>query len=92
VDSPIRVIRIDTLQDGSSLVMRAAGSVAGPDVGVLRETIVRDGVPDILDLSEVGFVDAEGASTLLGLEALGAMLVGAEPFVELLLRTRAGRE
>lgn len=84
------MIRIDTFQDGSSLVMRAAGSVAGADVRVLRDTIVRDGVPDVLDLSEVGFVDAEGANTLLGLEARGAILVGAEPFVELLLRTRAG--
>jgi hypothetical protein len=84
------VIRIDSLQQGSSAVVRVAGSVAGPDVAVLRDLIARDGLPDRIDLSEVEYVDAEGASELLGLEARGAALVGAEPFVELLLRTGQG--
>jgi anti-anti-sigma regulatory factor len=84
------VIRIDSLQQGPSVVMRLAGSLSGPDVGVLRDSVVRQGLPDRIDLSEVEFVDAEGASELLGLEARGARLVGAEPYVELLLRDRPG--
>jgi hypothetical protein len=43
-----------------------------------------------LGVERVEFVDAEGASELLGLEARGATLVGAEPYVELLLRDRPG--
>jgi hypothetical protein len=84
------VIRIDSLQQGSAVVVRVAGSVAGPDVTVLCDLVARDGLPDEIDLSEVGFVDAEGASALLGLEARGAALVGAEPFIELLIRAGQG--
>ena len=84
------VIRIDAIREGSSLVFRVAGSIAGPDVAVLQDSVSRQGLPDRIDLSEVEFVDAEGASELLGLEARGAELVGAEPFVELLLRAPPG--
>ena len=82
------VIRIDSLEKGPARVLHLAGSVAGPDVAVLRELIGREGVPDRIDLSDVEFVDSEGADALLGLEARGASLVAAEPFVELLLRRR----
>ncbi len=84
------VIRIDSLQQGPSVVIRLAGSLAGPDVGVLRDSIARQGLPNRIDLSEVEFVDAEGARMLLDLEGRGAALVGAEPYVELLLRDRPG--
>jgi len=84
------VIRIDSLQQGPSVVMRLAGSLAGLDVGVLRDSVARQGLPDRIDLSEVEFVDTEGARTLLDLEARGARLVGAEPYVELLLRAGPG--
>lgn len=84
------VIRIDSLQQGLSVVLHLAGSLAGLDVGVLRDSVARQGLPDQIDLSEVEFVDAEGASTLLSLEARGATLVGTPPFVDLLLHTRPG--
>ena len=84
------VIRIDSLKEDSTVVMHVAGSLAGSDVAVLRDSVARQGVPDEIDLSEVQFVDAEGARELVGLEARGASLVGAAPFIELLLRTRSG--
>ena len=84
------VIRIDTFREGPLLVMHVAGSLAGSDVAVLGETVSAQGLPNRLDLAEVEFVDPAGASALLGLEARGAALVGAEPYVELLLREQAG--
>jgi hypothetical protein len=84
------VIRIDTFRDGPVLVMHVAGSLAGSDVAVLGETVAVEGLPNRVELSEVEFVDEEGASALLGLEARGSALVGAEPYVELLLRAGPG--
>jgi anti-anti-sigma regulatory factor len=81
------VIRIDGLRQESGFVLHVAGSVAGADVDVLRESVARQGLPDQIDLSEVQFVDAEGANELVGLEARGAILVRTQPFIELLLRT-----
>jgi hypothetical protein len=83
-------MRIDTFREGPVLVMHVAGSLAGSDVAVLGETVAVEGLPHRVELSEVEFVDAGGASALLGLEARGAALVGAEPYVELLLRARPG--
>jgi anti-anti-sigma regulatory factor len=84
------VIRIDTFREGSLLVMHVAGSLAGSDVAVLGETVAVEGLPHRVELSGVEFVDAEGASALLGLEARGTSLVGAEPYVDLLLRAKPG--
>jgi hypothetical protein len=84
------VIRIDLSREGPTLVMRIAGVLAGGDVSILRDAIARDGVPDRLDLAEVEFVDSDGATALLALEARGTALVGAEPYVELLLRAPPG--
>jgi anti-anti-sigma regulatory factor len=81
------VIRIDSLREESRFILHVAGSVAGPDVAVLRESVARQGLPYQIDLSGVQFVDAEGANELVGLEARGAMLVRTQPFIELLLRT-----
>jgi anti-anti-sigma regulatory factor len=82
------VIRIDSSRHDSTLVLRVAGSVAGLDVAVLRDSVAHQGLPEQIDLSGVRFVDAEGAGALLDLEARGVRLVGAEPYVELLLRSR----
>jgi hypothetical protein len=81
------VIRIDTLRQDSAFIMHVAGSVAGPDVAVLRDSISCQGLPAQIDLSEVQFLDAEGANALLGLEERGVALVRTQPFIELLLRS-----
>lgn len=81
------VIRIDVSRESSTLVMRVAGSLSGRDVVVLVDAVAGHGVPGRLDLSDVAFVDAEGAREVLDLEALGTALVGTQPFVALLLRT-----
>jgi hypothetical protein len=59
--------------------MRVAGTIAGPDVVVLQDAVARQGLPHRIELSEVDFVDPEGASALLSLEAQGVMPVGAVP-------------
>jgi hypothetical protein len=84
------VIRIDTVQQGPPLVLRVSGSISGPDVAVLRDSVSRQGLPGRIELAEVDFVDPDGAKALLELEARGARLVGPEPFVELLLRNSRG--
>ena len=84
------VIRIDTLREGPELVLRVAGSLAGSDVAVLQESVASQRLPKRIDLSDVEFVDAQGALALLGLEGRGVVLTGVEPYVELLLR--AGSE
>lgn len=84
------MIRIDTVPQGSSLVLRVAGSLSGPDVGVLRDSVARLGLPERIELAEVEFVDPDGAKALLELEARGARLVGPPPFIEMLLRVRPG--
>lgn len=66
--------------------MRVAGTVAESTVAVLRHAVAQHGVPHHLDLSEVEFVDTDGASTILELETRGAVIVGAQPYTELLLR------
>jgi len=85
-----QVIRIDTVQLGPSLALRVSGSISGPDVGVLRDSVARQGLPERIELAEVDFVDPDGAKALLELEARGVRLVGPAPFVELLLRARPG--
>ena len=72
------------------LVFRVAGSISGPDVAVLRDSVAGQGLPDRIELSGVDFVDPEGATALLDLEVRGARLVAVAPFIELLLRTRPG--
>jgi len=84
------VIRIDTLKEGPEVVLRVAGSLSGSDVLVLEDSVASQRLPKRIDLSELEFMDSEGASALLSLEARGVTLVGAEPYVELLLRARPG--
>ncbi len=70
--------------------MRVAGTVAASDLAVLRDAVAGSDLPDRVDLAEVELVDSGGAKVLLDLEARGARLVGATPYVELLLRTPPG--
>jgi anti-anti-sigma regulatory factor len=86
----IQVIRIDAVVEGLLLVLRVAGSVSGADVAVLRDAVLRGGLPASIELSGVDFVDPDGAAELLALEARGTRLVGTPPFIELLLRVRPG--
>lgn len=84
------VIRIDTLREGPEVVLRVAGSLAGSDVAVLQDSVASQRLPKRIDLSEVEFVDEQGACALLGLEERGVVLTGVEPYVELLLRASSG--
>jgi hypothetical protein len=86
------VIRVDTSGVGPSLVMRVAGSVTGRDADVLGEAVAVHGLPDRIDLSEVDSVDAEGVRAILALEARGATIVGADPYVDLILRSKKEEE
>lgn len=76
--------------EGLLLVLRVAGSISGEDVGVLRDAVLREGLPARIELSGVDFLDARGAAELLALEERGTRLVETPPFIELLLRLRLG--
>jgi hypothetical protein len=83
--SPDVTIRISTLEGNHERVVRVDGWLAACDVLAL-EAEVGDGVRGTrLDLAELRSADAAGVVALRGLQARGAVLHGAAPFLRLLL-------
>lgn len=67
-----------------TFTLRLEGQVIGPWVQELRqicEPLLGDGTTLALDLADVGFADHGGVSLLWSLQARGAMLLNASPFV-----------
>jgi anti-anti-sigma regulatory factor len=75
--------------DKHSRTLRLEGQLSGPWVEELRhacEGILNDGLSLKLDLSEITFLDHQGALLLVGLKARRATLSGSSPFVSEQLR------
>src|SRR4029453_17059845 len=87
------MMRITQVLDGETATrLRVEGRIAGHDGGALRAAcephLAAPGAL-VLDLAEVSFVDAAGASALRDLERRGALLVGRSGFVAQLLQAVA---
>ena len=75
--------------DKLSRTLCLEGQLSGPWVEELRhvcEGILNDGLSLKLDLSEITFVDRQGALLLVGLTARRVTLSGSSPFVSEQLR------
>ena len=78
-------LRIIPIGPGPPATMKLDGRLTGEAVLELRR--VCEGVkgPLVLDLTDLQFADRHGVSTLRELRAQGAELIGASPYLQLLL-------
>ena len=72
-------------------VISLHGRLSGAEVGELERVAADAQLPVTIDLAQLVGVDADGLRALRGQQERGARLVGASPFVELLLEQAAGR-
>jgi hypothetical protein len=82
------MLRISLTQQGATTTVGVEGRLAGPSVDELRQVLesLGAGTPRLaLDLTGVGFVDAEGEALLRRWLGLGAELSDASAFVAALL-------
>lgn len=71
--------------DSGVRVMRLEGWLEGEAVAELERIVSVGSGPVRLDLSELRSADTAGLAALRGLRAAGASLVGASPYIKLLL-------
>ena len=83
------MLRIDTIEDGGTAIMRLEGRMIGAWVEEVRRSC-RDelgrGAAVTLDLSAVSFVDADGVVLLRELASRHVALANSTPFVAAQLR------
>jgi len=78
-------IRIDHTYSGSETVVHIAGHLAGVAVQEFQDMCDSFEEPFVVDLSSLLFADDEGINALRAIIDRGAQVLGASPFVELLL-------
>ena len=78
-------MRITVAQDGSTARLAVAGQVVGEDSAELLRVCEELPGPKTLELGGLQFVDRQAASVLRDLQARGVVLVGASPYVRLVL-------
>ena len=71
--------------DAGTRVVRLEGWLDGEAVGELERVVNGGSGPLRLDLSELRSADTAGLDALRALRAAGASLVGASPYIRLLL-------
>ena len=84
---PMR-FRIDIDREEDRTVLRVSGTLRGPAVDELDRVCRQAERPLAVDLCEVMTVDGFGVVLLRELSAKGARLIGASPYVKLLLETQ----
>jgi hypothetical protein len=87
---PDVTIRIMNMVDGPGRTVRIDGWLAAADVAVLEEAVGAGARGTRLELADLRSADTAGVAALRGLEARGALLYGAAPFLRLLLGERTG--
>jgi hypothetical protein len=85
-------IRITVVQEGESSRLRVDGPLVGDDSAELRRVYEELPGSKTVDLGGVQFVDGRAAVVLRDLQAGGATLVGASPYVRLVLGQPATEE
>ena len=83
------MIRITTTVRGGVTTINADGRLMSEDAAELMRVCEGCDVPVVIDLSDLTFADAEGAEVLQKLRAAGATLVGARPYVAIVLEEGA---
>lgn len=86
------MIKITRLSDATAPVvrLRVEGRIvlrAASEIEHACRDALAEGLPVLLDVSGVAFVDAAGAETLAALERRTATIVGCSPFIGALLRS-----
>ena len=71
--------------DSGVRIVRLEGWLEGEAVGELERVVTGEAGPLRLDLSELRSADTAGLDALRALRAAGASLVGASPYIRLLL-------
>ena len=71
---------------GSVTTIKADGRLMSGDTAELMRVCEGCDVPVVIDLSDLTFADDEGAEVLKKLRAGGATLVGARPYVAMVLK------
>jgi ABC-type transporter Mla MlaB component len=79
-------VRIIRAVSSETTVLQIAGRLTTEDVGVLTEEFQAINGAVTLELSELQSADPDGVTTLLEIVSLGAVLRGASPYIELLLK------
>ena len=79
------MIRITTAVKGRVTTVKADGRLMSGDTVELLRVCEGCDVPVVIDLSDLTFTDDEGVAVLKKLRAGGATLVGARPYVALVL-------
>jgi hypothetical protein len=82
-------IRITSVSEGPGRTVRVDGWLVACDVAALEEAVGDCVRGTRLELADLRSADAAGVAALRGLEARGARLHGAAPFLRLLLGTGA---
>lgn len=80
------VIRITTTQKESVTTVKADGRLLSADTAELIRACDVCPAPLVIDLSDLTFADDEGAEVLKKLRAGGATLVGARPYVAMVVK------
>ena len=68
------------------MTIKADGRLLSEDAGELVRLCEGCLAPVVIDLSDLSFADADGATVLKGLRARGAKLVGTRPYVAMVLQ------
>jgi hypothetical protein len=85
-------IRITVVREGENSTLRVDGPLVGDDSAELRRVYEELPGSKTVDLGGVQFVDGRAAVVLRDLRAEGATLVGASPYVRLVLGQPATEE
>jgi anti-anti-sigma regulatory factor len=85
-------LRIDVSNGKSGASVRVAGRLDGAAARELWETCLEQRGAVTLDLQDLTSADTEAIETLRGLRDIGGRIVGASPYVRLLLRSAMGDE
>ena len=74
---------------GRLTTVKADGRLMSGDTAELMRVCEGCDVPVVIDLADLTFADDEGATVLKKLRAGGATLVGARPYVAMVLKEEA---
>ena len=81
----VMTIRIDTVSEGSNVVLHVAGRLTALEIEQLVDVCDSMEGLFVLDISKLKFLDDAGAEVIRTLREKGAIIRGASPFIKLLI-------